>query len=70
MVVVGGILNRLNVSLFGLWSYTGPIYIPSLMEITLTVALFTFGAAAFAVLVKLLPVFPADHELEAAPAEG
>ena len=43
MVVAGGILNRLNVSVFGLWSYTGPVYIPSLMEIVVTAALFTFG---------------------------
>jgi Ni/Fe-hydrogenase subunit HybB-like protein len=70
LVVAGGILNRLNVSLFGMWSYTGPIYIPSLMEIAVTAALFTFGAAVFAVLVKLLPVYPAEHELEAVPAEG
>jgi Ni/Fe-hydrogenase subunit HybB-like protein len=70
LIVAGGILNRLNVSLFGMWTYTGPIYIPSLMEIAVTAALFTFGAAVFAVMVKLLPVFPKEHELEAVPAEG
>ncbi len=72
LVVAGGILNRMNVSVFGLWTYTGPIYIPSLMEIAVTAALFTFGAAVFAVLVKLLPVFPAEREpaLETVPAEG
>ena len=70
LIVAGGILNRLNVSLFGMWTYTGPIYIPSLMEIAVTAALFTFGAAVFAVLVKLLPVYPTEHELEAVPAEG
>lgn len=26
LVVACGILNRLNVSVFGMWSYTGPIY--------------------------------------------
>jgi Ni/Fe-hydrogenase subunit HybB-like protein len=62
LVVSGGILNRLNVSVFGLWSYTGPVYVPSLMEIALTVALFTFGAALFAVATKFLPVFPPEHE--------
>ena len=70
LIVAGGILNRLNVSLFGMWTYTGPIYIPSLMEIAVTAALFTFGAAVFALLVKLLPVYPTEHELEAVPAEG
>lgn len=61
VVVLGGILNRLNVSVFGLWSYTGPVYIPSLMEIALTLAMFTFGAAAFVVIARLLPVFPKEH---------
>lgn len=62
VIVLGGILNRMNVSVFGLWSYTGPVYIPSLMEISITAALFTFGGAVFAVLAKLLPVFPKEHE--------
>lgn len=69
-VVAGGILNRLNVSVFGLWSYTGPIYIPSLMEISVTVALFTFGAALFVALSKVLPVFPKEHEGEAVGVEA
>ncbi|MGC8781761.1 MAG: NrfD/PsrC family molybdoenzyme membrane anchor subunit, partial [Anaerolineae bacterium] len=61
-VIVGcGILNRLNVSMFGLYNYTGPVYLPSWMEIVVTAAMFTFGAAVFAVLARLLPVFPAEH---------
>ncbi len=68
MIVTCGILNRLNVSVFGLWSYTGPIYIPSLMEIVVTAALFSFGVAVFAVLVRLLPVFPKEPEAEAVVA--
>lgn len=62
LVVACGILNRLNVSVFGLWTYTGPIYLPSLLEISVTLALFTFGAAVFALLAKWLPVFPAEKE--------
>ena len=68
LIVTCGILNRLNVSVFGLLSYTGPIYIPSLMEIVVTAALFTFGAAVFAALAKLLPVFPKESEIEAVVA--
>ena len=68
LVVAGGILNRLNVSVFGMWSYTGPIYVPSLMEITLTLALVTFGAAVFAFAVKYLPVFPKEPQAEATAA--
>lgn len=70
LVVACGILNRLNVSVFGMWSYTGPIYIPSLMEISVTVALFTFGAAVFALLARLLPVFPKEHESETLAVEA
>ena len=61
MVVAGGILNRLNVNMFGMYSYTGPVYIPSLFEVIVTVAMFTFGAAVFAVASKVLPVFPAEE---------
>lgn len=67
VIVACGILNRLNVSIFSLYTYTGPIYIPSWMEIVLTAAMFTFGAAVFAVLVRLLPIFPAEHGHEATP---
>jgi Ni/Fe-hydrogenase subunit HybB-like protein len=67
LVVCGGILNRLNVSIFGLLNYTGPVYFPSWMEIVLTAAMFTFGAAVFVVLAKLLPVFPAEAEVELTP---
>jgi hypothetical protein len=33
-----------------------------------TAALFTFGAAVFAALAKLLPVFPKESEIEAVVA--
>lgn len=68
VVVACGILNRLNVSIFSLYTYTGPIYIPSWMEIVLTAAMFTFGGAVFAVLTRLLPVFPTEHSHEATVA--
>lgn len=61
LVVVGGIMNRLNVSVFGMWAYTGPVYVPSLMEIILTLAMFTFGGAVFAVATRYLPVFPKEE---------
>lgn len=70
VIVACGILNRLNVSIFSLYTYTGPIYIPSWMEIVLTAAMFTFGAAVFAVLVRLLPVFPTEHDHEATPVSA
>jgi Ni/Fe-hydrogenase subunit HybB-like protein len=66
LVVMGGILNRLNVSMFGLWQYTGPVYVPSVMEISFSLALLTVGATIFALAVKILPVFPKEEH--AAPA--
>ena len=61
LVVAGGILNRLNVSVFGMWSYTGPIYVPSWMEIVLTLGLLSVGVVIFVIAVRLLPVFPKEH---------
>ncbi len=65
VIVACGILNRLNVSMFSLYSYTGPIYVPSWMEMAVTAGMFTFGAAVFALLARLLPVFPAEYSHEA-----
>jgi Ni/Fe-hydrogenase subunit HybB-like protein len=58
IVVFGVVLNRLNISLTGLWPYTGYIYLPSWMEIIVTVTLVSFGVIAFGLAVKYLPVFP------------
>lgn len=68
LVVAGGILNRLNVNMFGMYSYTGPIYIPSIFEIAVTAAMFTFGAAVFAIATKFLPVFPKEEVPETVEA--
>ena len=63
MVVVFGIsLNRLNVSLIGLWPYTGRIYTPSWMEVMVTTALVGLGVIIFGQLAKYLPVFPDESE--------
>jgi Ni/Fe-hydrogenase subunit HybB-like protein len=61
LVVAGGILNRLNVSVFGMWSYAGPVYFPSWMEIVLTLGMLSIGAALFVVAVRFLPVFPKEE---------
>ncbi len=63
MVVVFGIcLNRLNVSLIGLWPYTGRIYTPSWMEVMVTIALVGLGVIIFGQLAKYLPIFPDESE--------
>jgi Ni/Fe-hydrogenase subunit HybB-like protein len=72
VVVAGGILNRLNVSIFGHWGFTGPVYFPSWMEVVFSLALVGFGVAVFIAAVKYLPVFPKqaddrDRGVEALP---
>ena len=63
VVIFGIVLNRLNVSMVGLWPFTGYIYFPSWMEILITVTIVSFGVLAFGVISKNLPVFP-EHAHE------
>lgn len=57
LVVGGVVLNRLNVSLVGMLFYTGPVYVPSWMEIVVTLTLISLGVVAFGLAAKYLPVF-------------
>ena len=63
LIVGGVVMNRLNTSLFGWWNYTngGPIYIPSLGEITITVTLVSVGVVAFGLIAKFFPLFERGH---------
>lgn len=62
VVVFGVVLNRLNVSWIGLLPYTGNIYVPSWMEIVVTVTLVSFGIIAFGLAARYLPVFEPTEE--------
>ncbi len=62
VVLFGIVLNRLNVSMVGIWPYAGYVYFPSWMEITVTVTLISFGVIAFGLAVKYLPIFPEEGE--------
>jgi len=66
LAVLGFIMYRLNVSVTGLERATGTHYLPSWMEITVSVGLVAIGFAAFAAAVRYLPIFP---ERIPAPAE-
>ena len=65
MVVLGFVVNRLNVSITGMMRSSGVDYFPSFMEIGATVFLVAIGFAAFATAVKFLPIFPEEKEEEA-----
>jgi Ni/Fe-hydrogenase subunit HybB-like protein len=65
LIVAGVLLNRLNTALLGWWVYagSGPVYVPSLSEITISVSLVTLGVVAFGLIAKFFPVF--SHEKHA-----
>jgi len=56
--VLGFVMNRLNVSLTGMERALGGRYIPSLMEIVVSVALVAIGMAVFAFCVNTFNIFP------------
>lgn len=57
VVIFGVVLNRLNVSWIGLLPYTGPIYTPSWMEVTVSLTLVSIGVLLFGLAARYLPVF-------------
>jgi len=61
LVIAGVLLNRLNVSIIGVYrdqSATGLSYFPSWMEFVVTLAFIAFAIIGFKVSVKYLKVFP------------
>ncbi len=57
LAVLGFVMNRLNVSVTGMEGAAGVRYLPSWMEITVSIGLVALGMAAFAVAVRFLPIF-------------
>jgi Ni/Fe-hydrogenase subunit HybB-like protein len=70
LLVAGFVMDRFDTALLGWWNYTngGPIYIPSLGELIVTIALVTLGVVAFGLAAKFLPVFVHESHIQA-PAE-
>jgi len=58
LAVMGFVMNRLNVSVTGMETSAGVRYLPSWMELTVSVGLVAIGFAAFAIAARKLPVFP------------
>ncbi len=57
MVILGFVMNRLNVAITGMESYAKAGYFPSWMEISVTLMAVALGFAAFSLAVKYLPIF-------------
>jgi Ni/Fe-hydrogenase subunit HybB-like protein len=58
LAVLGFVMNRLNVSVTGMEAAAGVRYLPSWMEITVSLGIVALGFAAFALAVRYLPIFP------------
>lgn len=62
LVVMGIVMNRLNVSITGMERSSGVSYVPSLTEVSVTLMIVGVGFALFTLAAKYLPVFP--HVIE------
>jgi Ni/Fe-hydrogenase subunit HybB-like protein len=56
--VAGFVVNRLNVSVTGMEAAAGVRYVPSWMEISVSLGLVAIGFALFTTAVRWLPIFP------------
>jgi Ni/Fe-hydrogenase subunit HybB-like protein len=56
--VLGFVMNRLNVSVTGMEGAAGVQYVPSWMEVTVSLGLVALGFALFTAAVRYLPIFP------------
>jgi Ni/Fe-hydrogenase subunit HybB-like protein len=61
LAVLGFVVNRMNVSVTGMERAAGVRYLPSWMEVLVSLGLVAIGFAVFALAVRYLPVFPAEH---------
>lgn len=57
LVVLGVVLNRLNVSITGMARYNGNAYFPSVLEVATTVFIIACGFIVFGLIARYLPVF-------------
>jgi len=66
LVIMGFVVNRLNVSITGFESAQGGHYVPAWSELAITVMLVALGFAAFSLAVKHLAVYPQAASIEGA----
>jgi Ni/Fe-hydrogenase subunit HybB-like protein len=60
MIILGFLLNRINISVTGMEAWAGVSYFPSWMELSVTAMIVTIGFIVFAWAAKNLPLF--HHE--------
>ncbi len=64
LVVVGFIMNRMNIAITGMEGWTSTTYVPSWNEFSITMMIVTIGFIAFYFIAKYFPVFIDEHEHE------
>jgi Ni/Fe-hydrogenase subunit HybB-like protein len=57
MIILGFLLNRINISVTGMEAWAGVSYFPSWMELSVTAMIVTIGFIVFAWAAKNLPLF-------------
>lgn len=62
LTIFGFIINRLNVAITGMAASSGVHYLPSWMEMAVTIMIVAIGFALFALAVKHLPIFPREED--------
>jgi len=65
VLLLGMILNRFNVSWFGIQRLEDVSYIPSLAELSISAAIFSFGIMAFGLAARYLPLFEDEEPAQA-----
>jgi Ni/Fe-hydrogenase subunit HybB-like protein len=70
LAVIGFVMNRLNVSVTGMEGAAGTRYLPSWMELSVSLGLVGAGFAVFAVAVRYLPIFPEVADASAPEERG
>jgi Ni/Fe-hydrogenase subunit HybB-like protein len=65
ILLLGMILNRFNVSWFGIQRLEDVSYIPSLAEVSISAAIFSFGILAFGLAARYLPLFEDEESASA-----
>jgi Ni/Fe-hydrogenase subunit HybB-like protein len=63
LVIMGFVVNRLNVSITGLEGAQGGRYVPALPELVITLMLVALGFGLFGLAVKYLAVYPREEAL-------
>ena len=60
LVILGLVLNRLNVGITGMQGHAASVYRPSFLEVATTAAIVACGIAVFGLAVRHFPIFSAD----------